>query len=211
MGKLQLALDDLSLEDAIHLLEKVEKYINIIEVGTPFLIQYGLQAVREIKTQFPHLEVLCDAKIVDAGEYEADIVFKAGADYVTVLGITDDLTIKECVAKAKEYNKKVMVDMLCVRDIQSRLLALEALKVDIIAVHTGVDQQFFGKTPLDDLKEMSRHLEKTPTAVAGGINSETVNTYMKYHPEIVIVGGGITNAIDPVKEAKKISKVIKGG
>ena len=46
------------------------------------------------KADISQLEVLCDAKIMDAGAYEAQLAYDAGADYVTVLGITDDLTIK---------------------------------------------------------------------------------------------------------------------
>ena len=38
---------------------------------------------------------------MDAGEYEAEETFKAGADYCTVLGVTDTLTIEGCV-KADE-------------------------------------------------------------------------------------------------------------
>ncbi|WP_040978412.1 3-hexulose-6-phosphate synthase [Oceanobacillus jeddahense] len=210
MTKLQLALDDISIEHAVELLEKVEGYIDIVEVGTPFLMQYGLQTVREIKSKFFKLEVLCDAKIMDAGGYEAEIVYEAGADYVTVLGVTDDLTIKECIVKAREYNKKVMVDMICVPDLKLRLQTLESLNVDAIAIHTGVDQQAIGRTPLDDLKEISEYVKETPIAVAGGINPKTINAYMHYQPEIVIVGGGIVNAEDPATAAKEISRSIKG-
>ncbi|WP_334136719.1 orotidine 5'-phosphate decarboxylase / HUMPS family protein, partial [Muricomes intestini] len=39
--KLQLALDDLALDDALELTEKVQDYIDIIEIGTPFVYQEG--------------------------------------------------------------------------------------------------------------------------------------------------------------------------
>ena len=42
MTKLQIALDDISFEDALILLEKIKSYIDIIEVGTPFMMEYGM-------------------------------------------------------------------------------------------------------------------------------------------------------------------------
>ena len=44
--KLQLALDDITLEDALSLVRTVRDYIDIIEIGTPFVIAYGMEAVR---------------------------------------------------------------------------------------------------------------------------------------------------------------------
>lgn len=104
--KLQLALDTLSLEESISLVKEVEQYIDIIEIGTPFLLEEGMNAVRIMKKEFPSLEILADTKIMDAGELEADLAFKAGADYITVLGVTDSLTIIACVECAARYGKK---------------------------------------------------------------------------------------------------------
>ena len=47
--KLQLALDDITLEDALSLVRTVRDYIDIIEIGTPFVIEYGMEAVRVMK------------------------------------------------------------------------------------------------------------------------------------------------------------------
>lgn len=209
-SKLQLALDDITLENSLVLLEKIEEYVDIVEVGTPFMMEYGMEAVRQIKNQFPSLEVLCDAKIMDAGSYEAHVTFNAGSDYVTVLGVTDDLTVKDVVKAAKEAGKKVMVDMICIEDLAARVPAMEALEVDVIAVHTGVDQQAAGRTPLDDLKEMRKHVKKAQLAVAGGINNQTITEYLKYEPEIIIIGSGIVGAADPVAAAKEMSQHLKG-
>jgi len=160
MVKLQLALDDWGLEESIRLVEKVGDDVDIIEVGTPFMMVYGLEAVRRLKKEFPRHEVLCDAKIMDAGAYEAKLCFEAGADYVTVLGVTDNATIKACVDTARQHGKKTVVDMICVPDLPERIKTLERIGVEYLAVHTGVDQQANGRTPLDDLKEM-RNASKT--------------------------------------------------
>jgi 3-hexulose-6-phosphate synthase len=70
MVKLQLALDTVGLKEAFSLLGEVSSFIDIVEVGTPFIIRDGISAVTEIKTTLPSMEVLADLKIMDAGEFE---------------------------------------------------------------------------------------------------------------------------------------------
>ena len=112
--KLQLALDDITLENAVKLVDEVQDYIDIIEIGTPMVIEYGMNIVRTMKEHFPEKEILADLKIMDAGYYEAEEALKAGADYITVLGVTDNLTVKGCVDAANAYHGQVVVDMICV-------------------------------------------------------------------------------------------------
>ena len=125
--KLQLALDDIPLAAALALVEDVRAYIDIIEVGTPFLYAEGLAAVRELRRRFPEKEILADMKIMDAGEYETRQALAAGADYVTVLGVTDILTVKGCLAVAAEFGKTIVVDMICEPDLAARIKQLEAV------------------------------------------------------------------------------------
>ncbi len=75
----------------------------------------------------------------------------------------------------------------------------------MISIHTGVDQQSFGRTPLDDLHEVRDILPDMTLSVAGGINPATISSYLEYHPEVIIVGNGITHATDPVAAAKALS------
>ena len=51
--KLQIALDDVTLEQALALLEQVGDDVDIVEVGTPFMMEYGMEPVRRIKERFP--------------------------------------------------------------------------------------------------------------------------------------------------------------
>ena len=209
--KLQLALDDITLEEAMELVANVRDYVDIIEVGTPMVMEYGMAPVRELKKRFPDKKVLADLKIMDAGKYESEIAFKAGADYITVLGVTDDGTIEGCVEAARAHRGLVVADMICVKDAEERIRRLEELGIDILSVHTGVDQQAAGRTPLDDLKIMRRAVTAAEISVAGGISAETLPAYLEYKPEIVIVGSGITHAEDPRKVAEKIYKIVRYG
>lgn len=68
--KLQLALDDLSLQEALTLAQQVQDAIDIFEIGTPFILRSGMEAVRIFNARFPNHEILADTKIMDAGYYE---------------------------------------------------------------------------------------------------------------------------------------------
>lgn len=207
--KLQLALDDISLGEALCLMEKIQDYVDIVEIGTPFIIEDGLTPVREFKRIFPDKEILADIKIMDAGDYEARSAFLAGADFVTVLGVTDLLTVKSCVATAADFGKTIVVDMICVADMAKRIQQLESLGVSALAVHTGVDQQAAGRTPIGDLKLMKAISKSSKIFVAGGINLQTLPDYMALQADVVIVGSGIRHARDPVKAAKEIHELIR--
>lgn len=207
--KLQLALDVFDLKDALSLAEKVKDFVDIIEIGTPFVLESGMDAVKRFRQKFPDKEILADIKIMDAGKLEASAAFRAGADYVTVLAVTDLLTMKECVFTANEFGKKIVADLICVSDISAKILELEELGVHGIAVHTGVDQQKAGRTPLDDLRAVKSCAKAAEISVAGGIDLETIPDYAALAPDIVIVGGAIGSAADPAEAAKAIYAKIR--
>lgn len=58
--------------------------------------------------------MLADLKIMDAGEHEASLAFAAGADIVTVLGLSADSTVSGAVAAARAAGggRLVMADMI---------------------------------------------------------------------------------------------------
>lgn len=208
--KLQLALDDITLEEAVKLVGEVQDSIDIVEIGTPMVIEYGMEPVRIMKEKYPQLEVLADLKIMDAGYYEAEEALRAGADYVTVLGVTDNLTIQGCVDAAKKYQAQVVVDMICVENMRERIQKMEELGVDFVSVHVGVDQQAAGRTPLDDLKVMKECTKKAKVSVAGGISVETIQDYKALEPDVIIVGSGITHADNRPLAAKMIAQAMRG-
>lgn len=168
--KLQLALDLVDIAGAKEIVSEVAEFIDVVEIGTPIVINEGLHAVKAIKEAFPALTVLADLKIMDAGGYEVMKAVEAGADIVTVLGVSDDSTIKGAVEEAKKTNKEILVDLINVKDIKARAAEVDALGVDYVCVHSGYDHQAEGKNSFADLHAIKSVVKRAKTAIAGGLS-----------------------------------------
>ncbi|MEK5361215.1 3-hexulose-6-phosphate synthase [Peribacillus sp. FSL K6-5616] len=209
--ELQLALDLVNIQEGIELVKQVEDYVDIVEIGTPVVINEGLRAVKEMKEAFPSLKVLADLKIMDAAGYEVMKASEAGADIITILGAAEDMSIKGAVEEARKQGKKILVDMIAVKDLETRAKEVDAFGVDYICVHTGYDLQAVGKNSFEDLQTIKRVVKNAKTAVAGGIKLDTLPEVIKAQPDLVIVGGGITGHADIKGTTAQIQKLVKQG
>jgi 3-hexulose-6-phosphate synthase len=209
--KLQLAIDLVDTQGAINLVKELEEYIDVVEIGTPVVINEGLRAVKAMKEAFPNLTVLADLKIMDAAGYEVSQAVASGADIVTILGAAEDASILGAVEEAKKHGKQILVDMIAVKDIATRAKELDELGVDYICVHTGYDLQAEGQNSFEDLATIKSVVKNAKTAVAGGIKLETLPEVIKAQPDLVIVGGGITGQEDIKAVAAQMQKMIKQG
>ncbi|CAM4331234.1 3-hexulose-6-phosphate synthase [Paenibacillus tarimensis] len=209
--ELQLALDLVDIEGAKEVLAEVADFIDIVEIGTPVVINEGLHAVKAIKEAFPTLRVLADLKIMDAGGYEVMKASEAGADIITVLGVSDDSTIRGAVEEARKQNKKIMVDMINVRNMEERAREIDALGVDYICVHSGYDHQAEGKNSFEELMTIKKVVKQAKTAIAGGIKLSTLPEVIQAQPDLVIVGGGITGEQDKKAAAAEMKRLVAQG
>ncbi|MBN8436427.1 3-hexulose-6-phosphate synthase, partial [Priestia flexa] len=205
--ELQLALDLVNIPEAIELVKQVEEHIDIVEIGTPVVINEGLHAVKAVKEAFPNLKVLADLKIMDAAGYEVMKASEAGADIITILGAAEDMSIKGAVEEAKKQGKKILVDMIAVKDLAGRAKEVDAMGVDYICVHTGYDLQAVGKNSFEDLQTIKGVVKNAKTAIAGGIKLNTLPEVIKVQPDLVIVGGGITGQADIKAAAAKMQQM----
>lgn len=110
---LQVALDLMHSKRAIEIgQEAVEGGADWIEAGTPLIKSEGVEILRALKKQFPGHVLVADMKTMDVGGFEVEIAGKAGADVVTVMGLSDDGTIEESVLSGRKYGTKIMVDLM---------------------------------------------------------------------------------------------------
>ncbi|OOC99069.1 3-hexulose-6-phosphate synthase [Staphylococcus saprophyticus subsp. saprophyticus ATCC 15305 = NCTC 7292] len=206
--ELQLAIDLLNKEDAAELANKVKDHVDIVEIGTPIVINEGLPAVQHLNDNVDGVKVLADLKILDAADYEVSQAVKFGADIVTILGVAEDASIKAAVDEAHKHGKQLLVDMIAVQDLEKRAKDLDDLGADYIAVHTGYDLQAEGQSPLESLRKVKSVISNSKVAVAGGIKPDTIKDIVAENPDLIIVGGGIANADDPVEAAKQCRDIV---
>ena len=205
---LQVALDHMHLKRALLAAkEAVEGGADWIEAGTPLVKSEGMEAVRAFRKAFPGRTIVADLKTMDTGAFEVEIAAKAGADVITVMGVTDDATILEAVKAARRYGSKIMVDLMRIPDKPARAKELEALGVDYLNMHVSIDEQMIAHTPLQELKAVAA-ATRLPVAVAGGLNSETVAQAVAAGASIVIVGGAIIKAEKIGDATRTIKKAI---
>ena len=206
---LQLALDFVDLRRAVKSARAgIAGGVDWLEVGTPLIKSEGLQAVRELRSLFPHVTLVADMKIMDAGRIEVETAAKAGANIVDVLGAASDATIRECIQAGKNYGIQIVVDMIAVKDPVSRAKQIEDFGADYMTIHCSIDEQMEGKDPFETLRRAVEAVS-LPVGVAGGINSETAARALEAGASIVIVGGAITKAVDPAKATHNIKQAME--
>ena len=207
MKKLQIALDLLTLENALDVLSKVAEHIDVIEVGTPLMISEGCKAVQTIKRKYPQKTVFADIKVMDGGSVVPKIAFSAGADMVSVLAAADNKTILATLDCAKVFGGKVLVDMCSIADLTKRGLEIDQMNADYVCVHVGYDIQNLNIDPIEELKKISSL--KTKKAIAGGIRLESFQNAVKSAADIIIVGGGLYNQPDMVSTAREMHRTLQ--
>lgn len=204
--KLQLALDT-SLKKGLKICEKVKKHIDIIELGTPLIKAEGVKAVKKFK-KF-RKPIMADLKTMDTGFLEAEMAFKAGADLATVCAASSKNTIFGAVKAAKKYKKKIVVDFIGVRNMKKRLKEISHINADYFEIHTGIDLQKKGESPLVYLKKVIKIVNSKKISVAGGINLKSIDSFAKLKPAIIVVGSAITSSKNPGLTAKELKERIK--
>ena len=211
MPVLQVALDLMQLNRSIVIAhEAVDGGADWIEAGTPLIKSEGAEAVRALRREFPNRKIIADTKTMDVGSFEVEIMAKAGADIVTVLGLADDATIEEAVMAGRKYGAEIMVDMINVPDRGQRAKEVEKLGAAYICMHMGIDTQMRGEEPPLDVLRKIVDAVSIPVAVAGGITAENAGEYVEAGATDVIVGGAIIKTEDIRGAAENVKKAMSG-
>ncbi|MFW9972412.1 MAG: orotidine 5'-phosphate decarboxylase / HUMPS family protein, partial [Candidatus Odinarchaeota archaeon] len=157
--RLQVALDFESLEDALVISKEVAPFVDILEAGTPLIKSEGMKAIRILKDTHPDKLICADLKTADAGYLEVQMAAKAKADIISILADAYDITIREALHAAHEFNVEIMADLIVSRSPVIRLASLIDLKyknkkLDYALVHSGLDRQASRQNPLLELESV---------------------------------------------------------
>ena len=207
MARLQVAIDLLTTEDALALAAKVAPYVDIIELGTPLIKNMGSAVITAMKKAHPDKLVFADLKTADAGELEADIAFKAGADLVTVMGAAGNATIIGAVKAAKAHGKGVVVDTIGYPDRVKRAQEVIGLGVEFVELHAGLDEQW---TPGYSIQVLIDEASRAgvPVSIAGGVNLSNITAVIEAGAQVAVAGAAIYGAEDPAGAAKALREAI---
>jgi len=205
---IQLALDRMTVAEAIQMASRVKDDIQWIEVGTSLIKEFGVGSVEQIKTAFPDKVVVADIKTIDNAAYELEMCFQAGADVATVMGVAPLVTIEKSLEVAQKWNKEIMIDLLNTSsETQTKLVNYEA----IFCSHVSKDEQEHkGAQNSPSLGHTELFQAGRKVAVAGGITLESLESMKDLAPYVVIVGSAITKAKDPESMAKRFHIIAAG-
>jgi len=189
-AKIQISIDVIDLDEALDLARaSVKAGVDWLEVGTPLILAEGLHGVRAFRKEFPDTPIVVDLKTMDGAGLEAEMMFKAGGNMVVVMGQAHDASIIEQVKMAKQYNGKVMCDVMLCPDKPARAKQAQDMGVDYIIVHTGFDERnmIHGLSPLDDLPSVLAAVD-IPVQAVGGLSVPQAIETLKMGAEIVVFG-----------------------
>jgi 3-hexulose-6-phosphate synthase/6-phospho-3-hexuloisomerase len=186
----QVSLDLVSIEDAMPVAEVAARAgVDWLEAGTPLILGEGLHAVKALRKAFPSHPIVADLKTMDAGYLEAEMMFKAGATHVVVMGVAHPATIANAVRAGRDYGGKVMGDIMIHPDKPACARMMQELGVDYIIVHTGLDERNAekGKSPMDDLASVVAAVT-IPVQAVGGLSVEQAIQMPKLGAPLVVIG-----------------------
>ena len=212
----QVSLDLTNIKEALEMAHTaVEAGVDWIEAGTPLILAEGLHGVRTLRKEFPNYPIVADLKTMDGGYLEAEMMAKAGATHVVVMGRAHPETIKVVVQAGKDYGVKVMGDNLGCPDMVQGARELEELGCDMVIHHIGYDERrgiaaAGGKwpSPLDQLKEIVDAVS-VPVQAVGGLSLEQAIACPSYGAPLVVIGAPLAIDADSFSKGKDVASVLK--
>jgi 3-hexulose-6-phosphate synthase/6-phospho-3-hexuloisomerase len=186
----QISLDLTNIDEALDTAAiAVEAGVDWLEAGTPLLLAEGLHAVEKLRAKFPDHPIVADLKTMDGGYLEAEMMAKAGADLVVVMGRAHEATIRRVVDAARHYGIKVMGDNMVAEDRVKNAQGLEALGCDYIIHHIGFDERGLvkGLSPMDELDAIVNAVN-VPVQAVGGLTIPQAIECPAHGAPLVVLG-----------------------
>jgi 3-dehydro-L-gulonate-6-phosphate decarboxylase len=208
---LQVAMDYISLPEALSMTVKVSQYADIIELGTPLCKAAGLDGIRAIRGVCPDKLILADLKTPDVGGLEAQMAFDAGADMMTVIGGAPLITVKQAQEAADKNHKQMLVDVTGVKDILAAAREWRAIGVKGVVYHRGWDEGNSERKWGESDREIIYGLIQMGfnVSIAGGITLELLPFFKDLAISIVNIGREIREVPDPTESARQVKLLIQ--
>jgi 3-hexulose-6-phosphate synthase len=197
----QISLDLTSLDEALETAAiAVEAGVDWLEAGTPLLLAEGLRAVEQLRRRFPDHPIVADLKTMDGGYLETEMMAKAGANLVVVMGRAHEATIRRVVDAGRDFGVKVMGDNLAADDRVACARWMAGLGVDFIVHHIGYDERrlITGLSPMDELDAVVRAVS-IPVQAVGGLSIRQAVECPSHGAPLVVLGAPLVIDADGFK------------
>lgn len=204
----QISLDLTDVAEAVRTAEMaIRAGADWLEAGTPLIIAEGMRGVRELRARFPDVPIVADLKTMDGGWLEAEIMAKAGANMVVVMGQAHPETVELVVKAGRDFGIKVMGDNMAMPDPVDGARLLADLGCDFVIHHIGYDMRNLRRqrgqhapTPLDRLREIVEAVA-VPVQAVGGLTLEQATETPKYGAPLVVIGAPLAIEADSFRTA----------
>jgi 3-hexulose-6-phosphate synthase len=126
---------------------------------------------------------------MDGGYLEAEMMARAGADFVVVMGRAHEATLRRVIDAGRDFNIRVMGDNLGATDRVACARWMEGLGVDVIVHHIGFDERAMirGLSPLDELDAVLNAVS-IPVQAVGGLSIDQAVECARRGAKLVVVG-----------------------
>jgi 3-hexulose-6-phosphate synthase len=191
----QVSLDLIDLQEALDAADvAIRAGVDWLEAGTPLIIAEGRRAVQQLRARHPDVPIVADLKTMDGGAGATELMVKAGASMVVVMGQAHAETVESAVKAGHEHGAKVMGDNMAMPDPVAGAKRLEDLGCDYIIHHIGYDMRTLRRarglnapTPLDRLSEIVAAVS-VPVQAVGGLTIEQAMDAPKHGAPLVVIG-----------------------
>jgi bifunctional enzyme Fae/Hps len=155
--------------------------------------------------------VVADLKMMDRGETEVEIAWRAGASAAVALGAAPTESLNVFIERCNQLGLDAMIDMM---NVEFPLAVLRKLKQlpQVVILHRGVDEERFNKEkqiPLHEIRRIKGNYAMM-IAIAGGDTLREVQRSIFNDADIVVVWKSFYQAsVDTALLAEQFLKKIK--
>ncbi|MEW5289267.1 3-keto-L-gulonate-6-phosphate decarboxylase UlaD [Erwinia papayae] len=206
---LQLALDHTDLDAELRTAELLHHDVDIIEAGTILCFSAGIEAISRLRSQHPNKTLVADFKVADAGATLAEMAFKAGANWMTVICAAPLATFATALEVAGRYQGDIQIELFghwTTEDArQWRNLGLTQA-----IYHRGRDAQAGGQQwsqhDLDAMQTLSDM--GFALSVTGGITPEELPQFRNIDVKAFIAGRALSDSTSGLATANQFHQAI---
>lgn len=206
---LQVALDHTDLPSALQAVRILHDEVDVMEVGTILCYAEGVRAVAAVRAVCPDHIVLADLKAADAGTVVAEMVFSAGATWMTCICSAPPATLQAARKVALAYGGDVQVELYGDWSFDHARQWKEIGLTQVI-YHRGRDAQAAGQSwAEEDLVKIRKLADMGfDVSVTGGLSPEDLALFSGIPVKCFIAGRSLYGAGDPAGAARAFKAAI---